>query len=46
MGHKLRLARIAVRFTLKDGKTRSMAEVLEMLEDAYKGKEQDAAAKK
>jgi hypothetical protein len=37
---KSRLARIAARLTLKDGKTRSMEEVLELLADAYEEKEQ------
>jgi hypothetical protein len=43
---KSRLAMIAARLTLKDSKTRSMEEVLELLADAYeeKEKEQTAAA--
>lgn len=36
---KSRLARIAARLTLKDGKTRSMEELLELLADAYEEKE-------
>jgi hypothetical protein len=42
---KSRLARIAARLTLKDGKTRSMEELLEMLADAYEEKEKEAAKK-
>jgi hypothetical protein len=36
---KSRLAKIAARLTLKDGKTRSMEELLELLADAYEEKE-------
>ena len=36
---KSRLARIAARLTLKDGKTRSMEDILELLADAYEEKE-------
>jgi hypothetical protein len=43
---KGRLARIAARLTLKDGKTRSMEEVLELLADAYEEKEKEQAAAK
>ena len=35
MKMKSRLARIGARLTLKDGKTRSMEELLELLADAY-----------
>ena len=42
---KSRLARIAARLTLKDDKTRSMEELLEMLADAYEEKEKEAAKK-
>jgi hypothetical protein len=42
---KSRLARIAARLTLKDGKTRSMEELLELLADAYEEKEKEAAKK-
>ena len=42
---KSRLARIAARLTLKDGKTRSMEEVLELLADAYEEKEKESAKK-
>jgi hypothetical protein len=38
---KSRLARIAARLTLKDGQTRSMEEILEMLADAYEEKEKE-----
>jgi hypothetical protein len=36
---KSRLARIAALLTLKDGKTRSMEDILELLADAYEEKE-------
>lgn len=36
---KSRLARIAARLTLKDGKTRSMEEILVLLADAYEREE-------
>ena len=39
---KSRLARIAARLTLKDSKTRSMEDILELLADAYEGKEKEA----
>jgi HNH endonuclease len=39
MKMKSRLARIGARLTLKDGKTRSMEELLELLADAYDEKE-------
>jgi hypothetical protein len=42
---KSRLARIAARLTLKDGKTRSMEDILELLADAYEEKEKEAAKK-
>jgi hypothetical protein len=42
---KSRLARIAARLTLKDGKTRSMEDILELLADAYEDKEKDASKK-
>lgn len=35
-----RLAKIAARLTLKDGKTRSMEEILELLADAYEEAEE------
>jgi len=42
---KNRLARIAARLTVKDGKTRSMEDILELLADAYEEKEKEAAKK-
>jgi len=38
---KSRLAKIAARLTLKDGKTRSMEELLELLADAYEQREKE-----
>ena len=43
---KSRLVRIAACLTLKDGKTRSMEEVLGLLADAYEEKEKEQAAAK
>jgi hypothetical protein len=42
---KSRLARIAARLTLKDSKTRSMEDILQLLADAYEEKEKEAAKK-
>jgi hypothetical protein len=41
VSHKLkeRLAKIRARLTLKDGKDRSMEELIDMLADAYEDKE-------
>lgn len=38
-GLKSRLAKIRARLTLKDGKERSMEELIELLADAYEEKE-------